>query len=612
MSVTYDNLNGSSQGDSDALVKWFVRKPDGSVYGPETAAVLLEWAAECRIVSGNEVSKDKKHWIAAEDLPHLQMNWIAESPDGRRYGPFNILATRELFEHEVLTEDAVLKDLKTGATSTVAEQLKSHPGRRQDVLFEEPAEQETTKTTSAKRGRPRRKETGEGTVSTAETEALRQQIAELAAQRKALEKKVRQQQKLLKQQEDALDADRRDHAGEQEKLRKEIEQLREATGTAAGGVSGAAVEQVQEEVRSLTDELSKARETATQLQGVIEAKEQERRTLEDAADKREQELLAQVESLQADAAGLRLQLEEHVASAAGQAQATGRLAELEERRAAEDSRLSDALARAKQAETAQSNAESRHRTEKADLENRFSRTRRQLGSVEMALRQSRHRVSILSVMAATLLVLLFVLMLLYVRSKNDLQSSRASVARLEDGGGKTADGEEEAAGTPGGGLETGTGERRPGPTSGTSEVRPAGVGYPRIRVPGISTTFSGKSCVMVFDKPVFSSLTTISPEANRLLGQVSGQMRDYMPKFRLTVRGHTDNTPLRSSQLYADNEALGLARAKAVTDVLQKRNRLPADRLRATSAGDRDPPFPNDTPENRRKNRTVVLILERE
>ena len=125
MSVTHDKLSETPPDDSGASVKWFVRKPDGSVYGPETAEVLREWAAECRLVCGNEVSKDKKHWIAAEDLPHLEMNWVAESPDGRRYGPFNILATRELFEHEVLPEDAVLTELKTGEKSTVAEQLKA-------------------------------------------------------------------------------------------------------------------------------------------------------------------------------------------------------------------------------------------------------------------------------------------------------------------------------------------------------------------------------------------------------------------------------------------------------------------------------------------------------
>jgi flagellar motor protein MotB len=608
MSTTRDSSSKASPDDSGASVKWFVRKPDGSVYGPETAEVLREWAAECRLVCGNQVSKDKKHWIAAEDLPHLEMNWVAESPDGRRYGPFNILATRELFEHEVLPEDAVLKELKTGATSTVAEQLKAHPGRRQDVLFEEPPEADVPKPTSAKRKRSRRKKAEAETAPTAGAEALQQQVAELGTQRKALEKRVRQQQKLLKQQEDALDVVRRDHAEEQEALRKEIEQLREQAAAPAEGSSD--TEQLQEEVKSLAAELSKAQGAAEELGHTIEAKEQERRALEDAADNRERELLAQLESAQADATGLRMQLDEQIAAAAGQAEATGRVAELEERLATDDSRIDDAMARVKQAERTLSNAESRHRSEKADLENRFSRTKRQLGSVELALRQSRHRVSILSVMAATLLVLLFVFVMLYARSKRDVRKLSAVAARGPDRSGKVVDGGDGASEQAGGERTTGSGETDPAPAQDTSGTRAAS-GYPRVSVPGVKTTLAGGRCTMVFDKPVFSSLATISPDAGRILAKVADQVRDYMPRFNLTVRGHTDNVPLRSSQTYPDNAALGLARAKAVTALLQKRHGLPAGGLRAISAGDRTPPFPNDTPENRRKNRTVVLVLER-
>ena len=601
MSVSHDQLSDAVPGDSGASVKWYVRKPDGSVYGPETAAVLLEWAAESRIVSGNEVSRDKKHWIAAEDLPYLQMDWMAESPDGGRYGPFNVLATRELCEHEVLSEDAALKNIKTGEKSSVAEQLKSQPGRHQDVLFEESAQAEAPVEASSSK-RKRRKKPAEEGVPVAEAGALQQQVEELGTQRKQLEKKVRQQQKLLKQQEDALDVVRRDQAQEQEALRNEVEQLREQLDATGEDPSGTAVEQLQEEVRSLTEALRKAQETTARVQGRIDGKEQERRALEDAADKREQELLEQLESLQAETAGLRLQIEEQAASVAGQAAATGRVAELEERVATADAQLNDSMARLNRAETSVSNAESRHRTEKTDLENRFSRTRRQLGSVEMALRQSRHRVSILSVMTATLVVLVFVFIVLYVRTKHNLGSLRERVASItgvpaeEVVGGEDSD---PGAGTP------------PGTPSRATGSRPAPSGYPRISVPGIRTTFSGKRCMMVFDKPVFSSLTTISPEAGGLLGKLSGQIRDYMPGFKLTVRGHTDNTPLRSSRLYPDNEALGLARAKAVVDVMQKRYKLPAGSLRAASAGDQAPPFPNDTAENRQKNRTVVLILER-
>ena len=37
MSVSHDKLSETPPDDSGASVQWFVRKPDGSVYGPETA-----------------------------------------------------------------------------------------------------------------------------------------------------------------------------------------------------------------------------------------------------------------------------------------------------------------------------------------------------------------------------------------------------------------------------------------------------------------------------------------------------------------------------------------------------------------------------------------------
>jgi len=95
---------------------WYLRKPDGSNYGPVSTDDLRRWAAECRIAPGNEVSSDQETWIQVEDLSDLQMDWMATRPDGKEYGPFNIAAAKDLHDHGVLPDDAELTNRISGQT----------------------------------------------------------------------------------------------------------------------------------------------------------------------------------------------------------------------------------------------------------------------------------------------------------------------------------------------------------------------------------------------------------------------------------------------------------------------------------------------------------------
>lgn len=74
------------------------------------------------------------------------------------------------------------------------------------------------------------------------------------------------------------------------------------------------------------------------------------------------------------------------------------------------------------------------------------------------------------------------------------------------------------------------------------------------------------------------------------------------PELKLAIEGHTDNTGSA-----ATNKALSLARAKAVVAAVVAKGIAP-DRLRAEGYGDEQPVSTNDTPENRAKNRRVVLV----
>lgn len=123
MSTVLNKLHDADQ-PSPPRTDWYLRTDDTDIYGPVDIAVLREWSAQSRIAPGNQVSNDGELWVAAETLPELKMEWMAELPDGRTYGPFNVLAVPNLFETGSLPASAVLTHPTTGKTLKVADILR--------------------------------------------------------------------------------------------------------------------------------------------------------------------------------------------------------------------------------------------------------------------------------------------------------------------------------------------------------------------------------------------------------------------------------------------------------------------------------------------------------
>jgi hypothetical protein len=105
---------------------WYLRKNDGTEYGPVSLADLQRWSAQCRLVAGNAVSTDREEWLPVETLPELEMNWVAHRPDGKEYGPFALTAAPELFSHGVLPADAVLINRHTGERQALVDVLPAN------------------------------------------------------------------------------------------------------------------------------------------------------------------------------------------------------------------------------------------------------------------------------------------------------------------------------------------------------------------------------------------------------------------------------------------------------------------------------------------------------
>jgi chemotaxis protein MotB len=77
---------------------------------------------------------------------------------------------------------------------------------------------------------------------------------------------------------------------------------------------------------------------------------------------------------------------------------------------------------------------------------------------------------------------------------------------------------------------------------------------------------------------------------------------------RIIVEGHTDNSPIRSGP-YATNWDLASARAIMIVRYLSSRIGIDPQRLVAMSYGEFKPLAPNDTEENREKNRRIEILV---
>lgn len=81
--------------------------------------------------------------------------------------------------------------------------------------------------------------------------------------------------------------------------------------------------------------------------------------------------------------------------------------------------------------------------------------------------------------------------------------------------------------------------------------------------------------------------------------------------MHINIKGYSDNSPVPPGARYHDNWELSALRAVNVLRWFVEAG-IPVVRFTASGLGDLDPRFPNDTPENRAKNRRVEFVLERE
>jgi chemotaxis protein MotB len=99
--------------------------------------------------------------------------------------------------------------------------------------------------------------------------------------------------------------------------------------------------------------------------------------------------------------------------------------------------------------------------------------------------------------------------------------------------------------------------------------------------------------------------TKISPKSYPLLRYLSDIIRPL--PLRLRIEGHTDVSA--GAEVELESWDTSMARAVSVLRFLKKGDLLPLDRMAAAGYGSQRPIEPNDSPENRAKNRRVEFLL---
>jgi len=98
-------------------------------------------------------------------------------------------------------------------------------------------------------------------------------------------------------------------------------------------------------------------------------------------------------------------------------------------------------------------------------------------------------------------------------------------------------------------------------------------------------------------------------EMDVTLAKLVPNLRKLTEDHELLVEGHTDNQPIHNAY-FDSNWELSTARSTSVTRLLIEKYGIPNSHIGAVGYGDTRPVAPNDTPDNRAKNRHVVFFIK--
>ena len=121
----------------------------------------------------------------------------------------------------------------------------------------------------------------------------------------------------------------------------------------------------------------------------------------------------------------------------------------------------------------------------------------------------------------------------------------------------------------------------------------------------------GQLSVRMLDKIVFKSGSAdILPQGMEVLDKLADAIKDSTDTIR--VEGHTDDTPIsdKLKAKYPSNWELSAARASAVARYFETKHFINPKRLESLGFSMYHPVAPNDSVENKQRNRRVEIVLK--
>lgn len=114
--------------------------------------------------------------------------------------------------------------------------------------------------------------------------------------------------------------------------------------------------------------------------------------------------------------------------------------------------------------------------------------------------------------------------------------------------------------------------------------------------------------ISISDKLLFKSGSyNVTDKAYTVLEKIAKVINDQ-PQMEVMIEGHTDTTPIKRD-LIQDNWDLSALRATSITRILQYKYGVKPERLIAAGRSQYIPVAPNDTAENKSKNRRTKIII---
>ncbi len=122
-------------------------------------------------------------------------------------------------------------------------------------------------------------------------------------------------------------------------------------------------------------------------------------------------------------------------------------------------------------------------------------------------------------------------------------------------------------------------------------------------------TSEGTVSMLITGTALFSAgEAELNEEADSVMNRIAGLVAEY-PEYNINIKGYTDNVPIATDR-FPSNWELSAFRATTVLKYLVSEGIDPV-RMTATGYGELMPIVPNDSDENRAKNRRVEFVLEK-